>query len=118
VVDKDWLDFIKSFGPGDVFIKGANALDPDGNVGILMGDPQGGSIGQTLGILKARGIPIIVPVGLEKLILSCPAAGKNLGIFQTGPRLGLAVGYMVVSGAKVITEIESIRMLFDLPCTR
>ena len=33
------------FGPDDVFIKGANAIDPQGNAGILTSSLVGGTIG-------------------------------------------------------------------------
>lgn len=35
-----------AMGPDDVYIKGVNALDPQGNVGIMVGNPtEGGTIG-------------------------------------------------------------------------
>jgi hypothetical protein len=110
----NWLDFIRSMEAGDIFIKGANALDPEGNVGILMADPTGGTIGNALGILKAQGIPMITPVGREKLIPSCREAEKLMGRCRIGHRFGLKAGYMVVSNSTVITEIESIKILTGL----
>lgn len=110
----DWLDFIRSMEPGDIFIKGANALDPEGNAGILMANPTGGTIGNALGILKAQGIQMITPVGLEKLIPSCREAEKLMGRYHIGPRFGLKTGFMVVSNSTVITEIESIKILTGL----
>jgi hypothetical protein len=35
VLDVDWIEFVNTFEAGDIFIKGANAIDPGGNVGIL-----------------------------------------------------------------------------------
>lgn len=113
LIDKPWMDFLNEFEPGDIFIKGANALDPFGNIGILIGDPQGGTIGQALGIIKARGVEMIVPVGLEKLIPSCLAGETRMGMHKTSLRLGLNLGYMVVSGATIISEVESIKVLFE-----
>lgn len=110
----DWLDFIKSFQSGDIFIKGANAVDPSGRVGILMANEYGGTIGQAIGTLKARGTEIIVPVGLEKLIPSCTEAQKGLGIDRTGIRLGLPVGYMVLDNITLVTEIESLKILYGI----
>ncbi|MDO4539821.1 MAG: hypothetical protein Q4B48_01785 [Syntrophomonadaceae bacterium] len=111
------LDFLRQFEPGDVFIKGANAIDPEGRVGILIGHPEGGGIGLPYGILKAQGIPIICPVGLEKLIPSCPAAAKGMGILNAGPRLGMRLGYIVLDDVLAVTEIESIRLLYGLDAT-
>jgi len=110
----DWLEFVRSMGPGDIFIKGANALDPEGNVGILMANPTGGTIGNALGILKAQGIEMITPIGREKLIPSCREAEKLMGRFNIGNRFGLKTGYMVVSNSTVITETESIKILTGL----
>ncbi len=114
VLDTDWLSFINHFEPGDIFIKGANAVDPYGKVGILIGDPQGGTIGKSIGILRSRGVQIICPVGLEKMIPSCDLAEKYMGIHKAGPHLGLRLGYMSLANTRVITEIESIRILFGL----
>lgn len=113
-IQTDWLDFVSSFENGDIFIKGANAVDPSGRAGILMANEYGGTIGQSIGILKARGIEIIVPVGLEKLIPSCTEAQKGLGVERTGIRLGLPVGYMVLDNITLVTEIESLKILYGV----
>ena len=56
-------------GPGDVFIKGANALNYDlGQAGILIGHPTGGTIGAAIGTVVARRATLLVPVGLEKSV--------------------------------------------------
>lgn len=113
LVNEPWLDFLQRFEPGDIFIKGANAIDPNGNAAILLGDAQGGTIGQAIGTIKARGIEMIVPVGLEKLIPSCLAGESRLGHYRVSHRLGLNLGYMVVTGANIVTEVESMKILFD-----
>ncbi len=114
VLEVDWLEFLNSFTDGDIFIKGANAIDPYGNAGILLGDPQGGTIGKSIGILKARGIQIIIPAGLEKMIPSCQAAEKVMGIEKTAQLVGMKTGYICLSGATIITEIESLKILLDV----
>ncbi len=114
LVDINWLEFLHSFGPGDVFIKGANAIDPSGTVGILVGDPLGGTIGQAIGVLKARGNEIICPVGLEKMIPSCQRAEKLLGLHRVQHSMGYKTGYIVVSNTTLVTEIEALKLLFDV----
>lgn len=114
VIDVDWLEFLDSFGKDDVFIKGANAVDPQGNVGILLANPFGGTIGRSIGIIKSRGIKLICPVGLEKLIPSCIEAEKSLGIYKTPLRLGMQIGFMAVTNAAVMTEIQSLKLLFGV----
>lgn len=114
LVEADWLEFLGSFQPGDVFIKGANAIDPEGDVGILMANPLGGTIGQGIGILRSRGIVPIIPVGLEKMIPSCREAEKVMGIFKDEFNLGIKVGFMALSNAYVITEITALKILFGI----
>lgn len=55
--------------PGDVFIKGANALNYAARVaGISIGHPRGGTIGGALGSIYGRKLRLLIPVGLEKEI--------------------------------------------------
>lgn len=112
---RSWLDVLADFGPKDVFIKGANAVDADGNVGILMANPVGGTIGQALGILYARGSHLVVPVGLEKMIPSVKQAAQvTPGIHGYYKRIGQATGFMPLSNVQVITEIEALSILFGV----
>jgi len=55
VIKADPADVLSEFGRNDVMIKGGNAVDPDGVVGVLMCSREGGTIGRSLGIVKARG---------------------------------------------------------------
>ena len=55
--------------PGDVFMKGANALNYEAGVaGILVGDPTGGTIGKSIGHVVGRKAHLVIPVGLEKCV--------------------------------------------------
>ncbi len=100
--------------PGDIFIKGANAVDPCGNVGVLMAGPGGGTMGQFYMALKAQGVATIYPVGLEKLIPSVEEAARYGGKMMLGRTIGCRVGMACVADARVITEIEAIDSLFGL----
>jgi len=108
---------IRSFGADDVFIKGANAVDPHGHVGILMSNELGGTIGMALGTIMARGAHLIVPVGLEKLVPSVPEAVRKCGIYRLKYATGDKVGLMAVHGAEVVTEIEALKILADVEAT-
>lgn len=112
--DISFEEALQALGKGDVFIKGGNALDPQGNVGILMADPEGGTIGQALGIITARGAHYIAPIGLEKLIPKVAEASRILGINTVDYATGNKVGLMPVSNAKVVTEIEALKILFGV----
>ncbi len=61
-------NIINEMTHSDVIIKGANALDPDGVAGVMMANPTGGTTGSIIGTVMARGINLIIPVGLEKSI--------------------------------------------------
>jgi len=108
---------IREFEAGDVFIKGANAVDPNGHVGILLGNDRGGTIGMALGTLTARGCTLIVPVGLEKLVPSVIEAARTCGITRLKYAMGGKVGLMPVVNATVITEIEALHVLTGVEAT-
>lgn len=104
------------FGPGDCYIKGANAIDPQGNAAILMGSPNGGTIGAGLPILMARGGELILPVSLQKLIPSVPAACNLLGQGKVGRQTGSPVGWMPIlaGSATLVTEVEALAMAYQV----
>jgi len=111
-------DFVTAMKPGDIFVKGANAVDQDGNIGILLAHDQAGTIGVALPLLAARGIRIVAPVGLEKLVVSVAGASRSLpGIYKSKYSLGHGVGYIAITNALVITEIEALRVLTGVEVT-
>jgi hypothetical protein len=57
---------MKQMTAKDVFIKGVNALDTQGNAGVLIGESA--SLGMVLSTWKKKKFTLIYPVGLEKLI--------------------------------------------------
>jgi hypothetical protein len=110
-VDLLTRDVLEEFGGDDVFIKGANAIDPQGNTGILLRHEAGGTIGMSLGILAARGSHLILPVGLEKLIPSMKEATNTCGLHTVEYASGVEVGLMPVMYGRAITEIDAVRIL-------
>lgn len=110
---------LEKFQAGDVYIKGANAIDPHGNTAILMASPVGGTIGAALFILNARGGELIIPVSLQKLIPSIPAVGGKLGQGKVDRVMGTKVGYMPIMAeyATVVTEITALKSLYNLEAT-
>jgi hypothetical protein len=105
---------IDKLTPGDVLIKGANAVDPFGNVGVVMAGPGGGMMGQFYMALKAQGVATIYPVGLEKLIPSVEEAARYGGKMLIGRSIGCRVGMALVADGRIVTEIEAIEILSDL----
>jgi hypothetical protein len=103
-----------NFDAGSVFIKGANAVDPQGNAGVYVAHPSAGTIGYAYGILSARGCHLIVPVGLEKMIPSVKEAAQHLGQNTFYYCMGVKIGMIPLMNATVVTELEAFRILFGL----
>jgi len=111
---RPWPEVLSEFARGDVFIKGGNALDPEGNVGVLVAAKNGGTIGTAIGHLVSLGAHLVLPVGLEKLIPSVIDAANLLGQLELDACSGLPCGLFPVSFGTVITEIDAISILYDL----
>ena len=105
---------LDKLGPGDILLKGGNAVDPDGNIGVAMASPVGGTMGQFYMAMKARGLEIIYPVGLEKLIPSVELAAQYAGTMTLGKTIGAKVGMACVADGRAFTELEAIETLFDI----
>jgi hypothetical protein len=105
---------LDKLGPGDMLIKGANAVDPAGNVGVVMAGPGGGTMGQFYMALKALGLATLYPVGLEKLIPSVEDAARFGGTMLIERSIGCRAGMACVADGQVVTEIEAIDDLFGL----
>ncbi len=114
-----WDEFIMDFDRDDVFVKGANAFDASGNAGVLLANPVGGTVGASFGVLAARGCRLLVPVGHEKMIPSCTAAARVMGInrldYSLGQRCGLAL--LPAGFARIYTEIDALKTLFGVEAT-
>lgn len=105
---------LDKFRREDVFIKGANMVDLSGMAGGLLGHPWGGTTGKSIGALAARGSRLVVPVGLEKLIPSVAEVAGLYGNLAFDHVHGDPVGLMPLVGAKVVTEIQALEMMFDV----
>jgi hypothetical protein len=105
---------IERMGRGDLLVKGATAVDPRGNVGVLMAGANGGTMGQFYMALKAQGVATLYPVGLEKLIPSVEEAARYGGKTMLGRSIGCRVGMACVADGRAFTEIDAIESLFGL----
>jgi hypothetical protein len=108
---------LQAFTHNDVSVKGVNAVDLDGNVGILAGNELGGTIGGIWPILSARGSYLFAPVGLEKLIPSVREAASKTGQGVHKYVMGSTVALMPVMDVFVVTEIQSLEMLTGVTAT-
>lgn len=111
-------DALAQFTARDVSIKGANAVDRDGNVGVLAGNEIGGTVGGIWPTLASRGCHWITPVSLERLILgSINDAARSTGNFLWDYTMGGVVGLMPVGIADAVTEIEALTVLTGVTAT-
>jgi len=111
------VEVLERIGPEDVFVKGANAIDPYGSAAIFLGSPKGGTIGAAIGYLTAKGVRFIIAVGLEKLVpYPLEDVAPRTGIEKVDISLGMPVGLMVVHG-EIITEVEAFKLLTGVEAT-
>lgn len=107
-------NILAKMGPKDVFIKGANAIDPFGAAGILLGGSGGGTIGTAWGYITANGVTTIIVAGLEKLVpVSLTDVVPRYGRKKLDMSLGWPCGMMVIQGT-IFTEIEAFKELFGV----
>ena len=107
-LDLKVTEALEEMGPGDVCVKGANALNYErGQAAVLIGHPTGGTVGATIGTIVSRRICYLHPVGLEKNVavdLEDVARRLIRDPEGRGPTL------WVVPGC-IFTEIEALRVL-------
>ncbi len=111
-IDEDFLDRVYALRDSDLIICGANAIDSFGNAAMMVGSPGGGETPLALNTWYAEGVPVIIPVGLEKLI----PGNINDIVKKTGRRhkqyaFGMSVGLVPIIG-EILTEIEALAILF------
>lgn len=106
-------DLMADMGPDDVYVKGVNAVDSQGNVGIMIGNPtEGGTIGFVVSARKTRPFNLLFPVGLEKLIpLPVDQVAKEAKRAGCEYAMGAAVGLFSCADGTSVTEIDAIRLL-------
>jgi hypothetical protein len=113
IVDGKWqkgktiFDVIEQLGKGDVVLKGANCVNLyQEKAGVLIGHPEGGTIGAVIPKVIGKRVKLIVPVGLEKRITEDIDAVADLlnDPVSSGPR-------MMPMPGEVITELEALKIL-------
>lgn len=101
------FDVIEELKAGDIILKGANAINLTRNqVGILIGDPKGGTGFAAFNAAVGKRVRMMFPVGLEKRV---EADMNDLAALMNdpesrGPRLLPVYG-------RIITEIEALQAL-------
>jgi hypothetical protein len=110
-VSKTIPEALNDFHIETVIIKGANAIDASGKVGVISSGFDGGTMGATLGTAVSQGLKYIVPVGLEKLVPSVEEACAWTGAKTLDYSMGADFGMFTTPNALVVTEIEALRIL-------
>ena len=109
-VDGSAGEVLKTFGPGDLFVTGANALDSFGHAALLIGSPGGGGYGACMGALYTEGFRTLILSSAAKLI-----PGDLTRLYSQVSRkscdysYGMACSLAPVPG-EVITETQALAL--------
>lgn len=118
------MKVILSLGAGDVYIKSPNILDQNGRVGVLAGAVDCGEVGGIIYGLKTQDFSIIAPTLLLKSapidltslseVVDANTYRRHASSFVQYS-CGMPVNLVPLpERTTVITEIDAIRMVFDL----
>jgi hypothetical protein len=119
VLDIPLPEAVKKLKPGDVVMKGANALDyknklAAGNImvgphlGFVPG-PDGGTTGITMPFIVARKVHLVIPVGLEKQVAG-DLVDLTLKMREPMESLNVVPSMWLLTG-EIVTELEAIKIL-------
>ena len=114
VVDTSIPDALADFHKETVIIKGANAIDLDGNVGVITSGFDGGTVAAIIGTVTSQGLNVVVPVGLEKLVPSVIEACQVTGAKTLDYSMGADFGMYCLVDTLPVTELEALDILCDV----
>ena len=109
----DRFNAVQHMGKGDVYIKGANALDYVGQMaGVLIAGGTGGTVGAVLGTIIGKKLTLVIPIGLEKLVYEDMNELHMLTMDpdNEGPTIWPITGI-------IFTEIEALEILCGVQTT-
>ncbi|HUT72400.1 MAG TPA: hypothetical protein VMW89_17155 [Desulfatiglandales bacterium] len=115
-LEKGWklAEILNEMSVGDVYIKGVNALDAHGYLGVLIASLAGGTISKAAAAQRRRGFKMIYVAGLEKLVpTTLRHVAKETGRHKTEVAFGIPCGLWTTKG-ECITEVEAFRILTDV----
>jgi hypothetical protein len=114
VKELDRFNAVQHMKKGDVYLKGANALDYVNQMaGVLIGGSTAGTVGAVLGNIIGKQIRLIIPIGLEKLVYEDLNELHRITMEDDfdGPRLWPITGI-------IFTEIEALELLCGVQATQ
>lgn len=104
-------EIVKRLDEKSVYVKTGNAIDTAGNVGVLVGAPDGkGTVGKIYEASKVKNFKILLPIGLEKLIPSVIDASKVANPEKIRFSFGMPLKLFPIKG-HVVTELEAVELL-------
>jgi len=107
-------EVVSSLSAGDVLIKGGNAIDPWGGVGVLVSSRTGGTVGRYIPSVIARGVELVIPISLEKAIFApVSEVSRALGSGKIDLCMGTPAGMYPLYG-RTVTEIDALETLFPV----
>jgi hypothetical protein len=110
-------ELLEALTAGDAFIKGGNALDPWGTVGVLMASRTGGTVARYHVLALARGVSTVIPISLSKSVHgSIAECATRMGTDRIAHAMGLRCGIYPLTG-RVVTEASALELLFDVDVT-
>ena len=108
--DLSLSEAVRMLKPGDVVIKGANALDYESKTaGVIVGSSNGGTSGKIMPYVLARKAHLVIPVGLEKQVAGDPVDIANkmrepVESLNDIPSMFLLTGH-------IVTELDALKLL-------
>ena len=112
-VEKTIAEALQDYHADTIIIKGANAFDQEGHVGVITSGFNGGTVPNFIGYMTSKGLKWICPVGYEKMVPSVPAASRALGgANHIDISMGADPGLYCLSSADILTEVEAIKQMF------
>ena len=107
---------LKKLKPGDVVIKGANALNYKNKLAaVMIGAPDAGTTGTIIPYITGRKAKLIIPIGLEKEIGDDII--ESVKKMQQPYESINDVYNMYLYTGDIITEIEALKILADVSVT-
>ena len=109
----DRFSVLEQMSAGDVYIKGANALNYlSGVAGVGIGHSTGGTLGGAIGTIISRRLRLLIPVGLEKEVPYDIVDASAL-IAEPDESIGRVHALWPIQGI-IFTEIEALQTLFGV----
>lgn len=106
----DRYEAARQLKAGDVFIKGANALNYDKKVaGVTAVSLSGGTVGGCLGFIVGQKATLVIPVGLEKLVVH--DIQEIARVITRGDEQANEIPSLFPITGIIVTELEALQLL-------